>query len=84
MPFSQDVKVAAWRRAGGRCECTRHCPGHALRRCNKDLDPGNSVKGKEWQSHHVVSQASGGPDTLQNCQILCVPCHENTKSYGGF
>jgi hypothetical protein len=70
MAFSQEVKDAANRRAGGRCECTRQGCGHSGR-CNKEL--------RNWHAHHVTA---GGPDTLSNCEALCVPCHENTQSYG--
>lgn len=85
MSFPKDVlNYGFWRRAGGRCECTRQCPGHLNTRCDKELDPQNNVFGMEWQAHHKLSQIAGGPDTLDNLEILCVRCHENTKSYGGF
>jgi 5-methylcytosine-specific restriction endonuclease McrA len=83
MSFPQDVINAAWKRAGGRCECKRQCPEHLGRRCNKELDPKNNVSGKKWHAHHIVSQEAGGSDTLENCEILCIKCHENTQSYGG-
>ncbi|MFA7254072.1 MAG: HNH endonuclease [Patescibacteria group bacterium] len=83
MSFPQSVINDAWERAGGKCECARRCSGHSGYRCNKVLDPRNREAGKQWHAHHVVSQEAGGPDTLQNCQILCVECHKNTESYGG-
>jgi hypothetical protein len=77
MAFSQEVKDQAWRRAGGKCECTREtCPEHTGR-CNAALTAG------KWHAHHIVSEDADGPDTLSNCEALCVPCHENTVSYGG-
>lgn len=65
-----------WRRAGGRCECTLQCATHKGYRCNVPLASG------KWHIHHVVSQAAGGADTSANTQALCIPCHENTRSYG--
>jgi 5-methylcytosine-specific restriction endonuclease McrA len=74
VPFPQSVKDAAYRRAGGRCQCTRWTCGHSGR-CNRSLQSG-------WHAHHITSQEAGGADTLANCEALCVPCHENTRSYG--
>lgn len=84
MSFPREVLYDAfWKRAGGKCECTRQCPGHAGYRCGKVLDPSNVNPVQKWQAHHRVSQDAGGPDTLENCEILCVECHKNTESYGG-
>jgi len=75
MAFSQQVKDDAWNRAGGKCECTRkNCPEHTGR-CNAKLD--------KWHAHHITAEAAGGPDTLSNCEALCVPCHELTQTFGG-
>jgi len=81
MAFDQSIIGAAWRRAGGRCECMLKVCGHSGR-CNKLLDPKNEKVGMKWHAHHIVSQDAGGDDTLSNCKILCVDCHENTHSYG--
>ena len=64
MAFSDSVKNAAFRRAGGRCECRRRVCGHAGR-CSKSLANG-------WHAHHITSQAAAGADTLSNCEALCV------------
>jgi hypothetical protein len=49
MAFSQATKNAAFRRAGGTCECQmRHC-GHSGR-CNKPL-------GSNWEAHHAHSNS---------------------------
>jgi 5-methylcytosine-specific restriction endonuclease McrA len=74
MAFSQQTKEAAYRRAGGRCECTRTMCGHSGR-CNADLRYG-------WDAHHRHAQAAGGGDDLGNCEALCTACHKNTHSYG--
>jgi 5-methylcytosine-specific restriction endonuclease McrA len=76
MAFSKDVTDKAWTRAGGKCECTRSCRSHAPARCNAPL-----LSGK-WHAHHILSVSAGGADTLANCEALCIPCHENTRSYG--
>lgn len=74
MAFSQSVKDSAYQRAGGKCECTMSGCGHGTR-CNKSL-------GSNWHAHHKTAQASGGADTLSNCLAMCIPCHENTRTYG--
>lgn len=74
MPFPQSVRQAAYRRAGGRCECRRGACGH-IARCSRPLTIG-------WEAHHIVSQLAGGSDTLPNCEALCLACHKNTLSYG--
>jgi len=40
------------------------------------------IDGK-WHAHHVTSVAAGGADTLANAEALCIPCHEQTRSFGG-
>ena len=74
MAFSRDTKDAAWRRAGGKCECTRTTCRHTGR-CNAKLD--------KWHAHHKTAVSSSGSDALSNCEALCVPCHQNTGTYGG-
>ena len=73
MAFPQSVLDAAWKRAGGRCECTLKVCGHSGQ-CNAKLPP--------WHAHHRVAVASGGDDSLSNCQALCPPCHKNTGTFG--
>ena len=84
MAFSPDTVLAAWQRSGGRCECGRSTCGHGYR-CNKRLDwyaRGNDNSPFGWEAHHKVAVASGGSDALSNCEILCIPCHKNTRTYG--
>lgn len=75
MAFSQETKDAAWRRAGGKCECTRITCSHHAGRCNAGLS--------KWHAHHRTAVTSGGSDELSNCEALCITCHQNTGSYGG-
>jgi len=78
MGFSEDVAIQAWRKAGGKCECTRSLHNHPYGRCNKDLALEN--RGREtgrgcWEAHH---RNSNGGDTVSNCEILCWDCHKMT------
>lgn len=86
MAFSNAVIQAAWNRSGGRCECTRKTCGHAGNpRCVRILNwyaRGNDYAPGGWEAHHKVAVASGGSDTLSNCEILCISCHKKTGSYG--
>jgi HNH endonuclease len=75
MAFSQTTKEAAYRRAGGRCECTMRTCSHHTGRCNATLRGG-------WHAHHKTSVAAGGDDDLGNCLAMCVTCHRNTATYG--
>ena len=76
MPFSESVISQIWRNAGGKCECTRNCREHKGQRCN------TALLAHKWNAHHVLSQNAGGADTASNGEGLCIPCHENTRSYG--
>jgi hypothetical protein len=37
--------------------------------------------GKKMQLHHIVPEAAGGEDSLENCIPLCLNCHEEVGSY---
>lgn len=80
MAFSEDVVKAAWKRADGKCECRRLGHNHLYGRCNKELVWEN--RGREgrgcWEAHHKTAVASGGDDSLSNCEILCWDCHNKT------
>jgi 5-methylcytosine-specific restriction endonuclease McrA len=74
MAFPEEVKKAAYNRAGGKCECTRSGCNHSGR-CNASLSGG-------WHAHHIHASSLDGHDGLSNCEALCIPCHKNTQSYG--
>lgn len=74
MAFSESVKDAAFKRSGGRCECTRSSHTNHTGRCP------TTITRHSAEYHHVDST---GPDTLANCEALCVTCHRQTESYGG-
>jgi 5-methylcytosine-specific restriction endonuclease McrA len=82
MAFSESIKDQAYTRSDGRCECTRQHVGlnanHHGGRCPKTF----TRYGGQWEAHHIVSVLAGGPDTLSNCQVLCIHCHELTRTYG--
>ena len=73
MAFSESVKLAAWKKAGGECE-----------KCGKELVWQNHQEGERgaWEAHHKTSVASGGGDNVSNCMILCLDCHKKTRTYG--
>ena len=81
MAFSNEVIRQAWKRSGGKCECSDTTHKHSNKRCNKDLVWDN--RGREgrgaWEAHHINSK---GEDILSNCRILCWDCHKNTGSFG--
>lgn len=85
MAFSSTVILQAWNRSGGRCECGRSTCGHGYSRCGKYLvwtARGDDHSPYGWEAHHKTAVASGGADTLSNCEILCIPCHKKTGTYG--
>ena len=85
MAFSEDTVKRAFGRAKGQCECWRKTCGHDGR-CKASFtysQRSTSGNDKGWQANHVLSSGpGGGGDGLENCEILCVPCHKNTRSYG--
>ncbi len=78
MAVTKETRLALYRRAGGRCECTmRVCSHHrpilgVARRCRHKL------RGA-WEAHH---RSTRGPDNLGNLIAMCVTCHKNTRTYG--
>ena len=77
MAFPDSVKDQAFQRSGGRCECRRETHGH-YGRCS------TTVTRHGAQYHHIIAESKHGPDTLSNCEVLCVPCHKKTQSYGRY
>lgn len=76
MAFPEPVKDAAFQRSGGQCECRRSATHSHNQRCTARI----TRYGAEY--HHVTAQSVGGHDGLSNCEVLCVPCHKGTDSYG--
>ena len=92
MSFSKEVKMQAFERAGGRCECTRKECGHGDR-CQRGCESVafynkmKVVNGEEpvfpgFEFHHITAKSVGGLDVLSNCEFLCRECHMRTGAYG--
>lgn len=64
--FPTRVRIDAFRRADGRCEATL-ADGS---RCTAYLRPGRH------HYDHVIPDGLGGEPTLQNCAVICEPCHD--------
>ena len=78
MAFSDTTKDVAYKRSGGRCECTRSSHINHTGRCSTKI----TRHGAEY--HHKTSISAGGSDSLSNCEALCTTCHKQTRSYGGY
>lgn len=65
--FTKGTKREAWARCGKRCEGLRP---NGLR-CDANLEH------KPKHFDHTIPDAIGGKNDLQNCQVLCVPCHDD-------
>lgn len=66
LQFYRDPKVRAWvlQRAEGRCElCASPAPFF------------DHFQTPYLESHHIITLASGGPDTPKNTAALCPNCH---------
>lgn len=59
--FSKKVKLAAWMRSGGRCECG----------CGVKIIAGD---GPEYD--HIEEDYLGGEPTLENCMVMRKRCHD--------
>ena len=58
--FSKQIRRDAFLRANGKCE---------------DPECGRKLAYGEAEYHHVLEAYLGGEATLENCQVLCRPCH---------
>lgn len=67
--FSQGTKVAAFKRANGRCE--GEVNGE---RCGAFLTPG------KYHYDHDNPDGLTGEPTLENCKVLCLGCHRKKTS----
>ena len=76
--FSRATKRAAWERCGGRCEGwilddPNHFHGSGFV-CCAPIDVGS------FHYDHIDNVWTSQDNSLENCQVLCVPCHkEKTK-----
>ena len=66
-----------------RLEFTKQTMREALTRCNGLceglLSNGSRCNANLWQKlrhfDHIIPAAIGGDNSLQNCAVLCIPCH---------
>ena len=65
--FSDKVKIAAFQRANGCCECPTHKGKHHKIITTAHYD-------------HIVPDALGGEPTLDNCMVLDPRCHRMKTS----
>jgi 5-methylcytosine-specific restriction endonuclease McrA len=65
--FSAKVKLAAWERSGGQCECG-NCAGAKI------------VPGDGPEYDHRVEAALGGDGSLENCIVSSARCHRSKTS----
>jgi HNH endonuclease len=84
--FADAVVEQAFKDAEGQCQCTRkECDEGHTGRCPRKLkfeDRGTTENSDHWNAHHWIAKGRGGTDKETNCEILCVPCHISTESYG--
>lgn len=59
--FPPAVRRAAWTRCGGFCE---------------GEDCGAKLWTPKFEYDHVLACALGGDNSLENCAVLCLPCHK--------
>ncbi|WP_425163116.1 HNH endonuclease [Candidatus Binatus sp.] len=73
--------VQAFIRSGGQCECVDpscevgHYPFQCHARFSFEQRTTSDLAG--YQADHYLPYALGGSATLENCRILCVPCHKS-------
>lgn len=60
--FSKQVKRDAFMRANGKCEVPWCCARLTVGKFHYD---------------HAIPDALGGEPTLENCQVICTPCHKS-------
>lgn len=75
MPFSEYIVKQAWRRSGGRCECTRttHSHGRACKKKLLELYRGDDESDFGWEAH---SKSGAYLNNVADCEILCWDCQE--------
>lgn len=60
--FTKQIKRDAFARANGKCEVPWCCAKLTIGKFHYD---------------HVIPDALGGEPTLENCAVICVPCHKD-------
>ena len=74
MAFSEETKVAALERCGGRCECTNpHCSQHYMARCASRVSHATAT------FHRKKDHPLTGADSASNCIVLCFDCNHQAE-----
>ena len=68
--FSAKTKAQAFARAAGFCEGNIVDEHGSTARCGSRL-----TVGKFAYDHIIAEGLTGGKPTLENCAVLCLPCH---------
>ena len=68
--FSAKTKAQAFTRAAGFCEGNIVDEHGSTARCSARL-----TVGKFAYDHIIAEGLTGGKPTLENCAVLCLPCH---------
>lgn len=71
--FTKETKRQAFERSGGRCESIR-VPSLASIGCNRILRQG------DINYHHILADALGGSNEVDNAAVLCRTCHTITTA----
>ena len=71
MLFSVETKMKALLRSEDRCECISDVCGDHDERCQESIQQG---KWKAW------AKVAGGPETLDNCELICHSCAEHRET----
>ncbi|MEI8135416.1 MAG: hypothetical protein WCH46_10175 [bacterium] len=74
MEFPESIKLEAFRRAAGKCECHRTTHHHSGR-CN-------AVLGTQWYVHAKRSLRNSDDVTFTNSEALCTACHKARQMLG--
>lgn len=71
--YSAILSTLAKIAAGNHCQCVNPGCGHA--------GPCNAiVEGDGWRARYRVALSDGGADSLGNCEVVCLACHERSAA----
>jgi hypothetical protein len=71
MPFDIAVKMSALLRSQDQCECECETCGDHEGRCEDPIEAGK---------FSAVKKLENGPDTLDNCELICLSCFNHRFS----
>ena len=65
--FTHEQRLAIYRRDKGVCLVKLRCTGE---KCEWD----------NWEADHILAWDSGGPTTVENGQVACIPCNKSKSN----